>query len=53
LHAQLREIQVGAGAVAGGHRLAETALGVVAPECYAVDDNGKDFDDDFNNGTDE
>jgi len=53
LHLELREVEVGAGTIAGGHGLSEAALGVVAVEGYAVDDDGDDFDYYFDDAADE
>ena len=47
LGAQLGEVEIGAGAVAHGHGLAELALGPEAVEDDAVDGNDKDFNYDF------
>jgi hypothetical protein len=53
LRAELREIEVGSGGVAAGHRFPETALGVVAVEGDAVDEDCEDFDDDFDDAADQ
>ena len=53
LRAQLGEVEVGAGFVAGGHGLAELVFGVEAVEDDGVDGNGDDFDDDFDDGAEE
>jgi len=53
LHLELGEVEIRAGAVAGGHGLSQTALGVVAVECDAVDGDSDDFDDDFYNAADQ
>jgi hypothetical protein len=49
----LREVEIGAGAVAHGHGLAELALGPEAVEDDAVDDNAEELDDDFDDAADE
>ncbi len=53
LAAELGEVEVGAGAVADVHGLAELALAVEAVEDDAVDDDGDGFHDDFDDGADE
>lgn len=51
LGAQLGEVQVGAGAVADVHGLAQLALGPVAVENDAIDHDGEEFDDDLYDST--
>ena len=53
LGAELGEIEVGAGAVAHVHGLAELALAVEAVEDDAVDDDGDGFHHDFDDAADE
>lgn len=53
LGAELGEIEVGAGAVAHVHGLVEAALGVVAVEDDAVEQDADDVDDDLDDHADE
>lgn len=53
LGAQLCEVEIGAGAVADVHGLAELALAVEAVEDDAVDDDCDGFYDDFDDAADE
>jgi hypothetical protein len=48
----LCEVEIGSGAVADGHGLAKLALGVEAVKDDAVNDDGKNLDNYFNNAAD-
>lgn len=53
LGSQLCEVQIGSSAVADSHGFSELALGVEAVENNAVDGNGKNFNNYFDNAADE
>jgi hypothetical protein len=48
----LGEVEIGTGAVADGHGLAELALGPEAVEDDGVNDDAEGLDDDFNDAAD-
>jgi hypothetical protein len=49
LHLELSEVEIRTGIVADSHGLSETTLGVVAVKSDAIDDDGDNFNDNFDN----